>query len=390
MPHTASTVAARSRAAPGVSGLSWRPVRVVHLTSSHPPDDVRIFLKECRSLAQAGFDVHLVAPGARSEMRDGVVIRGFDLPTGPRPLRVIRRLWRAWRPTRQLQPDLCQFHEPELVLVALLLKLQGTRVVYDVHEHHASAIAHSVYSGGGRRLASRLLEAVARRACDAFVAATPAIAREFPPERTVAVLNYPLLEEFVAPSRPAAGRAEIVYVGAITRSRGVREMVDAAARLRDRARLVLIGTFDDPALEREVRALPGWSRVEHTGWLGRREVAEHLVAARIGLVVLHPESDFLESVPIKLFEYMSAGLPVVASNFPYWQELLEEIGCASFVDPLDPGQIAGAIDDLLSDEERATEMGSRGATAVRERLNWEREAPKLLELYGRLGLPAAA
>ncbi len=167
-------------------------------------------------------------------------------------------------------------------------------------------------------------------------------------------------------------------------------MVDAAARLRDRARLVLIGTFDDPALEREVRALPGWSRVEHTGWLGRREVAEHLVAARIGLVVLHPESDFLESVPIKLFEYMSAGLPVVASNFPYWQELLEEIGCASFVDPLDPGQIAGAIDDLLSDEERATEMGSRGATAVRERLNWEREAPKLLELYGRLGLPAAA
>lgn len=391
MPHTASTVAARSRAAPGVSGLSWRPVRVVHLTSSHPPDDVRIFLKECRSLAQAGYDVHLVAPGTGSETRDRVTIHGFELPTGPRPVRVIRRLWRAARQTRKLEPDLCQFHEPELVLVALLLKLDRTRIVYDVHEHHTRAIAHSVYTGGGRRLAFRLLEAVARRTCDAFVAATPAIALEYPADRTVAVLNYPLQEEFVEPTPSARDRSDVVYVGGLTRSRGVREMVEAVARLRDeQARLVLVGTFDDPSFQQDVRALPGWSRVEHTGWLGRREVAEHLAAARIGLVLLHPEPDFVESVPIKLFEYMSAGLPVIASDFPYWRTLLDPIGCATFVDPLDPAQIAAAIDGLLSDETRAREMGARGASVVRERLNWELEAPKLCELYERLAPTAAA
>lgn len=369
--------------------LSWAAMRIVHLTSSHPPDDVRIFLKECRSLARAGFDVHLVAPGGVNGTRDGVVVHGFDLPTGPRPLRVMRRLWRAWRSTRELAPDLCQFHEPELVLVALWLKLRGTRVVYDVHEHHTSAVAHSLYSGGGRRLAFRLLEAAARRTCDGFVGATPAIAREYPSARTVAVLNYPLPEEF-AESTPAAGRAEAVYVGGLTRSRGVREMVEAAARLGDpQTRLVLIGVFDDPELEREVRALPSWTRVEHVGWLGRHDVMKRLAAARIGLVVLHPEPDFVRSIPIKLFEYMSAGLPVIASDFPYWREMLDPIGCASFVDPHDPARIAGAIDDLLSDETRAAEMGRRGAKAVRERLNWEREAPKLVDLYGRLGLQAA-
>jgi glycosyltransferase involved in cell wall biosynthesis len=108
------------------------------------------------------------------------------------------------------------------------------------------------------------------------------------------------------------------------------------------------------------------------------------------LVVLHPERGYKESLPIKLFEYMSAGLPVIASDFPYWRELLEPIGCASFVDPLDPVRIAAAIDDLLSNEERAREMGMRGAAAVRERLNWEQEAPKLFDLYARLGLTAAA
>jgi glycosyltransferase involved in cell wall biosynthesis len=365
-------------------------VRVVHLTSSHPPDDVRIFLKECRSLAQDGYDVHLVAPGTGSETRDRVTIHGFELPTGARPVRVVRRLWRAARQTRKLKPDLCQFHEPELVLVALLLKLDGTRIVYDVHEHHTSAVAHSLYTGGGRRLAFRLLEAVARRTCHAFVAATPAIALEYPADRTVAVLNYPLREEFVAPAPAARDRSDVVYVGGLTRSRGVREMVEAVARLRDeQARLVLVGTFDDPSFEQEVRALPGWSRVEHTGWLGRREVAERLAEARIGLVLLHPEPDFVASVPIKLFEYMSAGLPVVASDFPYWRTLLDPIGCATFVDPLDPARIAAAINTLLSDETAAREMGTLGARVVRERLNWELEAPKLRELYERLGLTTA-
>ena len=151
-------------------------MRVVHLTSSHPPDDIRIFGKECRSLAQAGFEVHLIAPGAGGGTRDGVVLHGFDLPTGPRLLRIVRRLWRAWRCAHALRPDLCHFHEPELVPVALLLKLGGARVVYDVHEDHLSTVSYSARRSGGRRSGFGALEAVARRACDAFVAATPAIA----------------------------------------------------------------------------------------------------------------------------------------------------------------------------------------------------------------------
>jgi glycosyltransferase involved in cell wall biosynthesis len=68
--------------------------------------------------------------------------------------------------------------------------------------------------------------------------------------------------------------------------------------------------------------------------------------------------------------------------------VVDEVGCTVWVDPTDPGAIAAAIDELLADEERAREMGQRGAAAVRERLNWEHEAPKLVELYERLGVMA--
>lgn len=363
--------------------------RILHLTSRHRPDDVRIFLKECRSLAAAGFEVHLVAPGGLEGTNDGVTIHGFAPASGIRPLRVLRRLWRTWRAGRAVGAGLCHFHEPELVPVALLLKLGGARIVYDVHEDHLGSLDYQPYKFG-RRSGYALLEAVARRACEAFVAATPAIGRRFPAERTIELLNYPLPEEFRDEAQPPEGAANVVYVGGISAVRGIREMVEAAGRLRNaRSRIVLIGSFGTPELEQEARSIPGWSRVDYLGWLDRREVAERLAAARAGLVLFHPERNHTESLPNKLFEYMAAGLPLIASDFPYWRSLLDPIGCALFVDPLDPDQIAAAIDTLLADEARAQEMGRRGSTAVRERLNWNHEARKLVQLYNRLGQPAA-
>jgi glycosyltransferase involved in cell wall biosynthesis len=364
-------------------------VRVVHLTSRHPADDVRIFLKECRSLANAGFEVHLVAPGAVTEVRDGVAIHGFEPADGVRPLRIARRLWRSWRVARSVRADLYHFHEPELVPVGILLKLGGSRLVYDVHEDALSELESAPHRGGGRRIGLRSFEALARRSCDAFVAATPAIAGAFPPGRTIELLNYPLQEEFADASEGARGSTNIVYVGLITRIRGLREMVEAMHHVRDpQARLVLIGEFETAGLEQEARALPGWERVEFLGKLGRGEVRERLAASRAGLLVFQPVPNHTRALPNKLFEYMAAGLPVIASDFPYWHELLDPVGCATFADPLDPGRIAAAIDTLLADEEHARAMGRRGAAAVRERLNWQLEEPKLLELYRRLGQPA--
>jgi glycosyltransferase involved in cell wall biosynthesis len=95
-------------------------------------------------------------------------------------------------------------------------------------------------------------------------------------------------------------------------------------------------------------------------------------------------------MPQKIFEYMGAGLPVIASDFPFWRRILGDVGCGIFVNPLDPQGIAKAIEYVLTHPREAEEMGRRGQTAVLERYNWETQADKLVNLYSEIRKTCAA
>src|SRR5919198_411049 len=169
-------------------------LRVVHLAVDHKPLDVRIFERECRSLASAGHEVHLVVPGAVEGTLDGVAFHGYIKPSGGiRPLRILRRLRNAYKAAQALRGDLYHFHECSLIPVGLALKLSGARVVYDVHEDFLLD-ALAAHRGRPMRAAMAFLicwifEMLGRRAFDGFIAATPAIARRFPRSRTALVQN---------------------------------------------------------------------------------------------------------------------------------------------------------------------------------------------------------
>ncbi len=92
----------------------------------------------------------------------------------------------------------------------------------------------------------------------------------------------------------------------------------------------------------------------------------------------------VDAQPNKMFEYMSAGIPVIASDFPLWREIIEGCGCGICVDPLDPKKIAEAIDYLVDNPEIARRMGENGRKAVYDRYNWDVEEKKLLALYDSL------
>jgi glycosyltransferase involved in cell wall biosynthesis len=85
-----------------------------------------------------------------------------------------------------------------------------------------------------------------------------------------------------------------------------------------------------------------------------------------------------------MFEYMSAGVPVIASNFPLWREIVEGNDCGLCVNPLQPKEIAEAVDFLVANPERAKAMGRNGQRAVREKYNWGNEEMKLLSLYKQI------
>ena len=372
-----------SAAAPG------RAPRVVHLTSVHDAFDIRIFRKECRSLAAAGYDVVLVAPHDRDEVVDGVRIKAVARP-GSRLERMLRTSWAVFRAGVRERGALYHLHDPELLLFGVWLQLTGHAVVYDAHEDAPRDILSKHYLPRPvRAVLAVLVDALERAVCSAFagvVTVTAPIAARFDPRRTVVAHNYPLLAEFPAPgTQPFAERARAaVYVGGLSRIRGVREMVAAIGRAAEHgaAELWLAGRLDPPALEAELAREPGWAHTARLGWCDRERIVSLLGSARVGLLVLHPVPNHLGSLPIKLFEYMGAGLPVVASDFPMWRSVLGD--AAKWVDPLDPQAIAAATTWLFDHPEEAQRMGRLGREAVESRFHWEREAQVLLALYARI------
>jgi glycosyltransferase involved in cell wall biosynthesis len=341
-------------------------------------------------LAQHGHEVTLVvADGVGSASEAGVRIVDVGRLPG-RVNRMLRTTARVLAAARALEADVYQLHDPELIPAGLRLKQLGRKVLFDAHEDVPGQLLAKPYLGRlSAQVVSRSFGAYERFACrrfDGVIAATPFIREKFLRinPTTVDIANFPLLHEFDGPTGWTAKASQVCYVGNISAIRGVREAVRACALLRSPARLALAGAFSDPALAAEVAAYPGWERVTAHGHLDRAGVRAVMERAVAGLVTLHPSANHLNAFPVKMFEYMAAGIPVIASRFPLWREIVEGNDCGVCVDPGDPAAIAAAIDHFVLHPELAMRMGANGRKAVHEKYNWAPEARKLVDFYARL------
>jgi glycosyltransferase involved in cell wall biosynthesis len=124
--------------------------------------------------------------------------------------------------------------------------------------------------------------------------------------------------------------------------------------------------------------------VDALGFVDRESVRATMARSMAGMVLFHPEPNHIDAQPNKMFEYMSAGIPVIASNFPLWREIIEGAKCGICVSPLDPEEIAGTIRWIIEHPAEAKQMGKNGRRAVEERYNWDIEEKKLLGFYSTL------
>lgn len=316
----------------------------------------------------------------------------------PRPRnrwsRLVRTSVQVYAAARAERGELFHFHDPELLGVGLLLRWRGFQVIYDVHEDVPATMAYKYYIPAFLRpLCARVLDGVeksAARRFSAVVVATPAIGDRFASvaRRVVLVQNFPRREELAdlggVPYR--LRQPQVAYLGVISEARGILQMVRAMGLLSQSlgARLQLAGAFSPASLRARASREAGWDTVDELGVLSRADVGRLLGSAKVGLVLLHPERNYLVAYATKMFEYMAAGIPVIASDFPLWRRIVTQAGCGLLVDPLDPHQIKEAITYLLEHSEEAEAMGERGRQAIRDSFNWETEASKLIELYDSL------
>lgn len=370
-------------------------VRVAHLTTVHQPFDVRIFKKQCCSLARSGYHVTLVCSGAESGLVDGVHIESIGPRAKSRQARMTLSSWRAFQAARRSGASIIHFHDPELIPVGLALKALGRRVIYDVHEDVPLQIRQKMWIAPfARRAVARLMAALENysgRTLDRVSAATPKIESHFPHKKAVTIQNFPIIGELETPDEVAyhSRPRNVIYVGGLLSERGVAQMVLATRSLASSKasfhKLHLAGQFVPATLQDELEIRNDQhDAVHYHGVLKRSGVRELFAASRAGLVTLLPTPRFLESYPVKLFEYWSAGLPIIASDFPLWRQIVGDVGGGLLVDPTNPAAIAKAISWIMENEDEAAEMGARGRKAVLERYNWAAEEKKLLAMYAEI------
>lgn len=373
--------------------INRRTYRIVHMTSAHGPFDHRIFHKECRSLARAGYEVVELGNYASTDSIDGVRLQGLGLSSG-RLQRMTIKLGTICREAFRSDGDAYHIHDPDLLIAGLLLRAAGKRVVYDIHEDVPRDVLMKTYIPKPIRMplmwVVELAENTAARCMSGLIPATPSIAKRFYAKNnnTVVVNNYPDLDEFLPSmiSKPESRSPAVAYIGGINEQRGIHEML-AAMNLLPRtlgARLELAGWFSIPGLDTELAASSQWQHVRWHGELDRNGIASLLKDVRAGLVLLHPEKNFVAAQPVKLFEYMAAGIPVIASDFPLWRKIVEDAGCGLLVNPFDTRAIAAAIERLITNPTEAEAMGQRGRKAVERHFNWANEEKTLLSFYASL------
>lgn len=364
--------------------MSAQPIRICHLTSVHRRDDVRIFHKECKSLSRV-YDVHLiVADGLGDDNIDGVAIHD----AGPKQKKRLSRFFNTTRSVYQLacivHADVYHFHDPELITAGLRLKQSGKKVIYDAHEDVPRDIISKDYLGILRKPLSLIVEFFENQCVRYFnglITATPHIRKRFSSrnQNTIDINNYPLLDELTDNSYFGKPADCVSYIGAISRVRGVKELVQSLKYTN--LNLEIAGLFETEHFEQELKSLPEWSRVTYHGYVDRFEIKKILDRSMAGMVTLHPTPGYLNSQPIKLYEYMAAGIPVIASHFSFWKNLVEGNKCGICVDPLNPKEIGEAINYLSSNPDQAKQMGTQGQRMVQTEFNWAAEEKKLLQFY---------
>jgi glycosyltransferase involved in cell wall biosynthesis len=366
-------------------------MKITHLTSAHSRYDTRIFIKECISLTKnINYQINLVvADGKGNERKNNVDIFDIGKKIGGRISRMTSTVKKVYKKALELDSDIYHLHDPELIPIGLKLKKMGKKVIFDAHEDLPKQIIGKPYLNKFLLIIlSKIISKYENYTCKKFdyiVTATPFIKEKFLKinENSIDINNFPILGELSNETPWSEKKNEVCYVGGIAKIRGIREIV-RAMKYTHRIKLNLAGSFNEKEIEKEVKEYVSWNKVNELGFINRVEIADVLKKSKVGLVTLYPIINYCDALPVKMFEYMASGIPVISSDIPLWKNIIETNECGICVDPMNPKEIGKAIQYLIDNPKESEKMGKNGKKSVIEKYNWTIEEEKLLNIYKEL------
>lgn len=359
------------------------PIRVCHITSVHPPYDVRIFHKECCSLAKK-YEVWLIAPNVEDSVKNGVNMAGLKIPKG----RIQRLFHQREILKKALSIDAVSYHlhDPELLPIGLRLKRKGKIVIFDSHEDVPQQLLTKEWLPRPiAKIFSKLYacyEAYALKRFDAVISVTPVIVDRLQKvnSKTFQVTNFPVI---TTTQDNRKWEDSICFTGGVSAKYMHENIINALTGLNVKYRVA--GLCDPISYMDTLKALPNWNKVSYDGVLPHSECASYIQASTAGLALL----DYLPNVGyrkgslgvLKIFEYMQAGIPVIATDFDIWKEIIEGNDCGVCIDPHDVNAIAKAINFFMENKEIARQKGDNGRQAVEKYYSWSTQEKILFDIY---------
>jgi glycosyltransferase involved in cell wall biosynthesis len=372
----------------GGSGMK----KVCHMTSVHCRNDVRIFLKECCSLTNAGYDVTLLcADNQPDELIDGVKITSVNFHPQTRIQRILGAKKVMLESALKVDADIYHFHDPELLPMGVKLKKLGKKVIFDSHEDVPQQIMGKYWIPKLVRYPISTIYKIYEKYCvkkfDAILSVTPHIVDRFKQlnANTIIITNYPILNK--EPKLLSSEQDKsICFAGGICEQWMHENIIQALGKVAG-ASYLLAGTGDIGYINK-LKSLTMWDRVNYKGYIKQSEVFDLYNQSMAGIALC----DYVSNVGFKIgtfgstkiFEYMYAGLPVICTDFVLWKDIIEKNHCGICVNPNDTNAIANAINYLIDNPNEAQRMGENGRKAVLEKYNWESQEKILLELYNKL------
>lgn len=365
-------------------------------SSVHYWEDTRILSKEIKSLRSSGKNIDYYAIGPK---RNDFNIEGVNV-------HLLKEGSKMDRPNRWLslvtaalasEAKYYHFHDPELLYVAKKIRKHKPNaiIIYDMHEYFYGQLSTKEWIPSLiRKPVSKIAQFLEKRwmkNCNGVIFAENSYAQYFENFTgfKMNLLNYPIWVPKINVEKSSV--FTLIYVGDITEDRNIFGMVEIVKLLKAKNnvpfQLKLIGSIHPTLKKKVLDKIIEYKLEEVIKWYGRlpyEQIWEHCFSANVGLCLLKPIPNYVDSMATKIFEYMAAEIPVIASDFPSWEKLINEHSCGFTSDPLNSENVVSIIEKIENSPVLAKQLGVNGREAYENNYSWKSEEKKLLSFYESL------
>ncbi len=370
-----------------------KKVKVCHVASAHTRYDVRIFQKECKSLAINEFDVYfLVNDSLQNEEIDGVKIISTNFLSKNRLDRMVKSKKAIRKKMLEIDADLYHFHDPDLLFEANWIKGKGKKVIFDFHEDVSAQILYKEWIPSIlRKLISKsysIFETFNAKNFDGIITVTPKFVERLSKinNNTIMVTNYPIIvDNFEQNSNQNVKKRAVCFAGGVSKQWSHENIISALSKVDDIV-YTLAGGGNEQYID-ILKSNQNWSKVNYLGKIPFNQVKEIYNESIVGMSLLSFSTQVGDEGTLgntKLFEFMEAGIPVICSNNRLWKDIIDKYKCGIAIDPENIDEIANAINYIIGNPEKAKIMGENGKNAVQSEFSWSTQETKLLDLYNNL------